>query len=147
MEKIDLAVYLILAAIIVIGAYVMYGFATDNAAASPVQAAGPLNTITTGSTDSEDVAIELTPVKIDDKSLVLEIALNTHSVELSQFDLRQITVLEYDGKTAYPAEAPEIEGHHSSGSIVFNADGELKDFKVTIKGIPKVEERVYKWER
>lgn len=143
MKKIDLALYSILIAIIAIGAYTIYGLAKGDSSAN----LNTLGTISTGSTDSGDVAIELTPVRIDGKNLILNIALNTHSVELSQFDLKQIATLEYKGKTAYPVEAPKIEGHHSSGSIVFNVDGNLKDFTVTIKGIPKVEERIYKWKR
>ncbi|MBI2657217.1 hypothetical protein HYX08_00815 [Candidatus Woesearchaeota archaeon] len=145
MKKIDLIIYAILAAVIGVGIYTIYGFMTDKPANSEIQEAGSLSMISTGSTDSGDVAVDLTPIKIDDKNLVLSIALNTHSVELSQFDLKKITALRYNGKTAYPVEAPKIESHHSSGNMVFNVDGNLKDFTVTIKGIPKIEERVYKW--
>ncbi|MBI2542262.1 hypothetical protein HYV80_06140 [Candidatus Woesearchaeota archaeon] len=146
MKKIDLTIYLILAAIIAIVAFTIYGFVKGNPG-NKAQAASKLETISTGSTDSGDVAIDLTPARIDDKILVLDISINTHSVELSEFDLKKITTLSYNKKTAYPAEAPKIEGHHSSGSIIFNVDSSLKDFTVTIKGIPKVEERAYKWKR
>ena len=141
MKKIDLALYAILIAISVIGVYTIYGLVKGDSSAN----LNTLGTISTGSTDSGDVAIDLTPIKIDGKNLILSVSLNTHSVELSQFDLKQIATLKYNGKTAYPIEAPKIEGHHSSGSIVFNVDDNLKDFAIIIKGIPKVEERVYKW--
>lgn len=141
MKKIDGVLYVVLTAIIVIGIYSIYGLTQSNSPAN----LNTLGMISTGSTDSGDVEIGLIPVKIDNRNLILNIALNTHSVDLSQFDLKQITVLRYNGKTAYPIEAPKIVGHHSSGSIVFNVNGDLKDFTITIKGIPKVEERVYEW--
>lgn len=140
MKKIDVAIYIIL---IAIGIYTIYGLTKGNNHAN----SDKLGMISTGSTDSGDVAIDMTPIEIDDKNLILNIALNTHSVDLSQFDLRQIATLKYNGKIVYPAEAPEIEGHHSSGKIVFDIDGNLRDFTVTIKGIPKIEERAYEWKR
>ncbi len=151
MRKIDLAVYVILTAIIGVAAYTVYDLSNNNKTTiledKESLPEGALSTMSTGSTGYGDVAIDLTPIKIDNKNLVLSIAINTHSVELSRFDLKQITTLQYDGKAAYPADAPKIEGHHSSGNIMFNIGGSLKDFTVTIKGVPKVEERVYKWTR
>ena len=144
MKNIDLFVYLVLAAVIGIGIYTIYSFMIEKPAGSEFQASS-LNIISKGSTDSGDVEIDLTPIKIDGKDLVFSIAINTHSVELSEFDLKKITTLKYNGKTAYPIEAPQIEGHHASGNIVFSVDENLKYFEVVIKGISKIKERIYKW--
>lgn len=101
-------------------------------------------TITTGTTDSGDVSIELTP-KINNGKLEAEIAANTHSVDLSQFDLTQITTLEYGNKIAKPISAPTLEGHHTTGTLIFPTDENIKSFKITIKGIPITNERTFIW--
>lgn len=148
MKRTDLAIYAILIVIIGIAAYTIIGFINEDNVISPnkgEQQRLELSTISTGSTGSGDVAIDLTPIEMRDGNLIVNAALNTHSVDLSQFDLKRIATLEYNGKIMYPIEAPEIEGHHSSGRIIFKIDGELKYFKITIKGIPKIEERMYEW--
>ena len=63
-----------------------------------VQAAFP--TVTTGTTETGDVAIELVPKGIQNGKLIVDLSVNTHSVDLTQFDLAAITTLTYDGKTA-----------------------------------------------
>jgi|SRR3989344_5125095 len=101
--------------------------------------------ILTGTTDSGDVAIELTPDGITDGKLTLNIAVNTHSVELTQFNLQEITTLEYDGQKVKPSSIPTLSGHHSTGTMQFTVDKEISSFTITITGIPKVEERIYRW--
>jgi len=103
-------------------------------------------TISTGSTDNGDVLLDLTPRDMENGKFAVDISLNTHSVDLSQFDLMQITTLEYNGKTIKPLSAPELSGHHSSGTLSFDTDTEIKNFRIIIKGIPAVEERVFEWE-
>lgn len=98
----------------------------------------------TGSTGSGDALIELTP-KIDSNKLVVKFNINTHSVRLSRFDLEDITTLEYDNKIVKPKSASRIGGHHSSGTIVFEARADLNSFIIRIKGIPGVNERIYTW--
>jgi len=102
--------------------------------------------INSGSTDSGDVSIELTPYEMNKKQLKVRIAANTHSVDLSGFDLKQITFLEYNGQTIKPISAPSLQGHHSNGELIFNIEKELSSFTIKIKGIPKVEERVFTWQ-
>ena len=103
------------------------------------------DTISTGTTDSGDVSVDLTPVEINNGKISVRIDVNTHSVDLNQYDLNKITTLYIDNKTYYPEEAPKLEGHHSSGLIVFNTGKDSSSFSVKIKGIPKVEERVFEW--
>ena len=106
----------------------------------------PYRAIATGDTDSGNVLIELTPRKPANGKLLVDFAANTHSVALGQYDLRKIATLEYNGKTAYPVSAPVLSGHHVSGTLEFNAEGKMASFTIRIKGIPKVEERVFAWD-
>ena len=106
----------------------------------------------TGSTEMGDVSIGLTPLDAKGDKLIVDFAANTHSVDLSQFDLKRITTLEYDGKVISPEFAPSLGGHHSKGRLVFDvkgelSKGELSGFTIRIIGIPKVEERVFEWGR
>lgn len=99
----------------------------------------------TGSLGPGDALVELTPVSVDRGKVVLKFTINTHSVRLSGYDLRQITTLEYKGKELKPVKASRIGGHHSSGTIEFQTGEEIGTFTIKIKGIPRVEERVFEW--
>jgi len=74
-------------------------------------------------------------------------SVNTHSVDLSQFDLKEIITLEYNGKIEKPISAFSLQGHHSNGKLLFNVKEELTLFSVIIDGIPKVNKRVFTWEK
>jgi len=54
--------------------------------------------IDSGTTGAGDVSVELTPHDVVNGKYTVDVAINTHSVDLSQFDLKQITTLEYNGK-------------------------------------------------
>lgn len=101
--------------------------------------------VASGSTNAGDVSIVLTPQEIIDEVLRVDISVNTHSVDLSPFDLTKITGLEYGGKVFAPVSAPSLGGHHSSGTLKFNVDENVDAFIIKIRGIPNVEERVFKW--
>ncbi len=102
-------------------------------------------TISSGSTDSGDVSIELTPKGVEVGKLKVGIAVNTHSVDLSSFDLKKITTLDYGGKSLNPVSAPALGGHHVNGDLVFATEKDITSFVIKIKGIPKVEERIFSW--
>src|SRR3989344_167273 len=91
------------------------------------------NSKSSGSTDEGDAQIELTP-SYNNGQLEVEIAINTHSVDLSQFDLKEITTLEYNGKVAKPVSAPALGGHHVNGKLVFKVDEDPDDFTIKIVG-------------
>ncbi|NQV09013.1 hypothetical protein HQ529_04135 [Candidatus Woesearchaeota archaeon] len=103
------------------------------------------NKIVTGSTENGEVSIELMPHEVENNKLVVDIWVNTHSVDLSMFDLKEITTLEYNGKSVSPVSALGLGGHHVSGTLVFDVDDKIESFTIKIKGIPKVEERVFEW--
>ena len=148
MDKNDIAVYLVLFFAVIIGIYVVYGFINEPSG-SQINTQTVLqqkyNTISTGTTDSGDVSVDLTPRGVVNGQFQVDFEINTHSVELSQYDLAKITALEYNGKKINPMNAPKLEGHHSSGTLTFNFEEDLNNFKITMKGIPNVEERVFEW--
>ncbi len=102
--------------------------------------------ISSGSTEPGDVSMELTPLGIKDGRLQVSIVANTHSVDLSQFDLKEIAELESAGKKTKPVSAPVLSGHHASGLLEFDIDNPVKSFVIRIVGIPKVEERIFEWD-
>ena len=102
--------------------------------------------ITSGDTETGNVQIDLAPAGFQNGQLKVDIAVNTHSVDLSKYDLKKITTLEYDGKKTAPISAPQLSGHHTSGTLIFNVGNEMNAFKIKISGIPSIEERVFEWE-
>ena len=145
--KSDYIVYGILAIVFGIVIYTIYSL-TAGSAAIPEETKN-LNTafatVTSGNTETGSVQIDLTPVGYQNGQLKVDIAVNTHSVELSQYGLAKITILEYDGKRINPISVPSLSGHHSSGTLIFNVDKDIKAFKITISGIPGIQERVFEW--
>ncbi len=98
----------------------------------------------TGSTDSGDAMIELIPQVTDNNKLVVNFSVETHSVNLDLFNLKDITTLEYGGKVLKPVSAGRLGGHHSS-EIIFDVGEDIRNFKIRIKGVPEVQDRVYVW--
>jgi len=96
-------------------------------------------------TSSGQVTIDLQPHAYSNGELDFDISLNTHSVDMSQFDLTKIVELIADGSVYYPVSAPTLAGHHNSGTLKFEIPSEPSSFKVTIKGIPDVDVRTFEW--
>lgn len=101
--------------------------------------------ISSGSTGPGEVAIDLKPHKVSNGQLQVDIGVNTHSVSLEEFDLKEITTFEFNGKSIKPISAPSLTGHHNSGTLVFDVGENIESFTIKIIGIPKVEERVFTW--
>ena len=149
MDKTTLLISIVLAIVIGVSVYsvsaIVYGNYIDRDSNSNIKEENYLNSLITGDTGPGDVSVELIPKKVEDNKLIVTIKVNTHSVDLSQFDLREITTLRYGGENIKPLSALKLSGHHSSGELVFDVKGELKNFVITIIGIPLIEERVFEW--
>ena len=104
-----------------------------------------LKAISTGTTGEGDVSIELTPLSFDNGRLIVAFAANTHSVALDNFDLKQITTLEYADKIIKPSSAPSMSGHHVTGQLAFDVGDAMNGFTIKIDGIPKAEKRIFEW--
>ncbi len=145
MNKKDFLLAILLLAVLAVAGCSGTAGLPENAAAAASPSPKAFETIYSGSVDSGDVAVDLTPIGIIGGKLRVGIGVNTHSVDLSQFDLARITTLEYSGKSLKPESAPSLAGHHTSGTLVFNVGEPVSSFKITIRGIPKVEERIFEW--
>ncbi len=91
------------------------------------------------------VTIDLTPKEFENGKLYVDIGVNTHSVTLSDYDLKSLTVLEFDSNSINPVSAPKLSGHHDSGTLIFDIGKELKSFKIIISGMPDIDERIFEW--
>lgn len=131
----------LIAIVILGGVFALPRFLNDSSDISKTR----FRAISTGSTGDGDVSMELTPHSVIDGILEVDIAVNTHSVDLTQFDLTRITRLEYNGKIVNPISAPRLSGHHSSGALKFKVEDKIEAFTIKISGIPKVRERVFAW--
>ncbi|HLC60684.1 MAG TPA: hypothetical protein VJJ52_04600 [Candidatus Nanoarchaeia archaeon] len=142
----DYIIYGILAVVFGIAAYTIFTLTNNSEVTAQEQNLNSgFQMITSGSTDPGSAQIDLTPKRVENWQLKVDFAINTHSVDLSQYDLAKITILEYGGKRINPISAPELQGHHNSGTLVFNVDKTLNKFKIIIVGIPNVQERIFEW--
>lgn len=92
------------------------------------------------------VTVALTPEHLRDGRLVVEIKVNTHTVnDLEKYDLTKITTLELEGKVIRPTSAPKLKGHHNSGELVFPLGTLPRAIVIKIRGLDKPELRVFSW--
>jgi hypothetical protein len=86
-------------------------------------------------------------------SLTFYVAMNTHSVNLDQYDLSSLALLRDDRGNEYLPiicdSAPS--GHHRQGTLTFPlpasvTQGEAKYLEMVIRDVAGIEERVLRWE-
>jgi hypothetical protein len=80
---------------------------------------------------------------------MLEVAMNTHSVDLDKYDLSNLAFLSDDkGKQYLPAFWDSRPGgHHRQGILTFQApDSKPQYFHLIIKDLAGVKERAFHWE-
>lgn len=124
--------------------------AISNSVINNLQMTGFEQTISlpTKSNDSGGLSIEATPIDFSfDQPVQFEIVLITHQGDLD-FDLNQQSVLVDDlGNTYLPLEWQGGRGgHHLSGTLIFPQPKEgIKQFKLVIKDIYNVGERIFEW--
>ena len=91
------------------------------------------------------VSIDLTNKGYHNGQLHMDISMNTHSVDMSSLNLKELVTLDINGKSYKPIEVPTLAGHHNSGTLVFEVSEEPKSFTVTIKDVPDVPKRTFKF--
>ncbi len=104
----------------------------------------------TKSNEGGSVTVDVKPTALDvGKPIVFDIAMNTHSVDLSD-DMTKITILRDDAGKEYKPTAwdgPAGGGHHREGTLTFAAMANKPKFvELVIKGLAGVPERVFKWD-
>ena len=101
------------------------------------------------SSSGGSVTVEAKLLGHEGDSLVFEIAMNTHSVDLDEYDLKELSVMRDDTGGEYmPIEwQAAAGGHHRSGKLAFtHADRTAKTFELVIRNIAGIEERVLRWQ-
>lgn len=99
----------------------------------------------------EVVAVYLNPLrKSDGNQQSFELTLDTHSVDLSQYKLEELSTLKVEGGTEIKASGwkkPGGGGHHASGTVTFDVPdlGNAKYIELIVKNVGGVEERVLRW--
>lgn len=119
----------------------------------PVPAAvSPTNKLVQSS-DAGNVVIEVKWVALEGEKLVFEVALNTHSVDLDEYDLGELVVLRDDSGREYRPVAWESApgGHHRQGTLTFSSpdflnQGGTKYLQMVIRDVAGIKERVFRWE-
>lgn len=104
----------------------------------------------TKSNEGGGVTVEVTPSVLEvGKPIAFDIAMNTHSVDLSD-DMTKIVILRDDAGKEYPPtawEGPGGGGHHRSGTLKFAPlTSKPKFVELVVKGLAKVPERVFRWD-
>ncbi len=112
----------------------------------------PINGLVQSNTGGA-VTIDVEWVKAGDGSLIFNVSMNTHSVDLDQYDLGELAVLRDDtGNEYHPVSWDTAPGgHHRSGTLTLPvpdslSQGETKYVEIVIRDIADIEARVLKWE-
>jgi len=87
-----------------------------------------------------------------DKNLVFYVRLDTHSVDLMDYDVIKNTVLRADGREISPNRwlSPSDSSHHRSGFLSFPRSSTTDDAKyleLVVRDLAGVSERVLRWDR
>ena len=113
--------------------------------ASGMMNVSDMHTVSTGSTSSGGVKLDLKPVSFEKGQLKIKFKANTHAENLARHNLMEQAMLIYSGNEIKPVKADRMGGHHAGGTIIFEVEGNPEHFKIVISGIPAVQERLYEW--
>ena len=112
----------------------------------------PTNGLIQSNTEGS-VTIDVEWIKAENDSLVFNVAMNTHSVDLDEYDLGELVVLRDDtGNEYHPVSWDSAPGgHHRQGTLTFPipdslSQGKAKYVEIMIRDVAGIEERVLKWE-
>jgi len=90
---------------------------------------------------------------VESNSLLFDVAMNTHSVDLDQYNLGELAVLRDDmGNEYHPVSWDSAPGgHHRRGTLTFPipdslSQGKAKYVEILIRDVAGIKERVLKWE-
>ncbi len=132
------------------------GFVSPEKGEAYLSSSGTSHQPTNGSVQSStggEVTIDVEWVSVDDAPLVFEVSMNTHSVDLDQYDLSKLAILRDDAGNEYRPlswdSAPG--GHHRQGTLTFPVpdsltQGKARYIEMVIRDIAEVKEKVLRWE-
>lgn len=89
--------------------------------------------------------------KSDDNQQSFEVTLDTHSVNLSQYRLEELSTLRVEGGGEMSASGwkkPGGGGHHISGIVTFDIPDPVagSNIELIVRDVGGVKERVFKWQ-
>ena len=152
-----LAISIIMVAVLVAGCSSRFVPQGEEGAYSPSPSSGssfnePTNGLVQTNTGGS-VTIDVEWIKAEDGLLIFDVAMNTHSVDLDQYDLGELAVLRDDTSNEYHPVSWDSApgGHHRSGTLIFSipdsvSQGKAKYVEIVIRDIAGIDERVLKWE-
>lgn len=123
----------------------------DASAPTAIQpAAAPISLPAETRTDAEgSVTVAVTPAGGTAATLIFEVSMNTHSVELD-YDMTKIATLRDDQGRTYAVQDwnGAAGGHHREGSLTFEvpAGAAPKWLELNLAGISGVPTRLFKWD-
>lgn len=89
------------------------------------------------------VAVEYFPQKSDKNTVVFNISLDTHSVDLNSFDFSKDIVLEKEGFTTPIKSTPSGSGHHRQAEVIFKRVN--APFSIVLKSLDSVPRREFQF--
>jgi len=157
MHRLDKFVIVLAALVLVaLAAGCSRGFVSAGKEGAPLPSSGSSPRPTNGVVQSSSggaVTIDVEWVSADDAGLVFQVAMNTHSVDLDQYDLGVLALLRDDaGGEYHPLSWDSAPGgHHRRGTLIFPLpdslrQGRAKYIEMVIRDVAGVEERVLRWE-
>ena len=147
-----LTILIIVVAVFVTGC--SSGSTPQREAGAPSSGSGyrPTNGLVQSST-AGSVTIDVEWLKAESDSLVFKVTMDTHSVDLDQYDLRKLAILRDDTGNEYRPVSWDAApgGHHRSGRLTFPlpdsmSQGKAKYLEMVIRDVADIEARVLKWE-
>ncbi len=156
-KRLVLAISLLMLAVIIAGCssgFVPAGKdgAYSSTPASSASSDGPTNGRVQSNTGGS-VTIDVEWIKAEDDSLIFDVSMNTHSVDLDQYDIGQLAILrDNTGKEYHPVSWDSAPGgHHRRGTLSFPLPDSLNQgstsyIEIVIQDIAGINERVLKWE-
>ena len=112
----------------------------------------PINGLVQSNTGGS-VTIDVEWIKAGDSLLMFDVSMNTHSVDLDEYDLGELAVLRDDTGNEYHPDSWDSApgGHHRKGTLTFPipdslSQGKTEYVEIVIRDVAGIKERVLKWE-
>lgn len=147
-------IFIVMVAVIVTGC--SSGFVSQGGQEPPASPSGGSTASSGGLVQSNtggNVTIDIEWIKTESGSLIFEVAMNTHSVDLDQYNLGELATLQDDAGNQYTPVSWDAApgGHHRSGQLSFPVPDSVsqqktKYIEIVIRDVAGIQQRVLKWE-
>jgi hypothetical protein len=104
-----------------------------------------MHRISTGTMTDGGVKMELEPASFENGIFRVKFYANTHKVNLGQYNMIELMHLEYADVGYRPVSMDRMRGHHAGGEIEFRVPEVPDHFRIVVRGLPDLEERIFEW--